>query len=167
MLLVLIWRTKVPIMVHGIKKTSKQRTITKINNKYQVSTYGLVPLYYSLPPPALSEPDLNVEGGSEQLVSAQEAGGGVQLQRGLPLRGVPPAALLASSRGTGVLFGLHLVQHRAEHLALEATHIQWRDSLAALGAQQGDLWGGTCWRGHGWLLRTTDKTLVFSLCEGK
>ena len=108
---------------------------------------------------------LNVERGPEQLVSAEEAGGGVQLQRGFLLKRVPSAAFLALFGGADLIFGLHLVQHGAEHFALEATQIQRGNGLTALDTQQRDLWGHTCWGGHAWLLGPTDKTLIIPLCR--
>lgn len=112
-----------------------------------------------------SESYLDVEGGSEELVSAEEAGGGVQRQRwGFFLPPCFPVPLLTSRCGT-VLVLLALVQHGAEHLTLETARVQGGDGRPALGAQQGNLWGlVTGWgRGHGLLLRTPHKTLLFSL----
>lgn len=66
-------------------------------------------------------PNLDIEGGPEKLVPAEEARGSVQLQRGFLLKGVPSAAFLILFGGADVLFGLHLVQHGVEHFAPEAT----------------------------------------------
>lgn len=108
--------------------------------------------------------NLDIEGGPEKLVSAEETRGSVQLQRGFLLVGVPPAALLVLFGGADVLFGLHLIQHGAEHFALEAAYIQRGDGLTALETQQRDLWRQTCWWRHGGFLGTTDKTLIISFC---
>lgn len=107
--------------------------------------------------------DLDVEGRPEKLVSAEETRRGVQLQQGLLLKSVPSAPLLVLFGGAEVLFGLHLIQHRAERFALEAAHVQRGNGLTALEAQQWDFWRDTCWWRHGGLLGATDKTLV-SFC---
>lgn len=108
--------------------------------------------------------NLDVEGGPEKLVSAEEARWGVQLQQGLLLEGVPSAPLLVLFGGGQVLFGLHLIQHRAERFALEAAHVQRGNGLTALETQQRDFWGDTRWWRHGGLLGATDETLVVSFC---
>lgn len=109
--------------------------------------------------PPLS-PNLDVKGRPEELVSAEEARRGVQLQGGLLLERLPPAALLVLFGGAEVFFGLHLVQNRVEHFALKAAQIQRGNGLPALDAQQRDLRRGAKRRRHGRLLRTTDKTLL-------
>lgn len=54
-------------------------------------------------------PNLDIEGGSEKLVSAEETRRSVQLQGEFLLKGVPSAALLVLFGGADVLFGLHLI----------------------------------------------------------
>lgn len=66
-------------------------------------------------------PNLDIERWPEKLVSAEEARGSIQLQRGLFLKGVPSAALLVLFGGADVLFRFHLIQHRVKHFAPEAT----------------------------------------------
>lgn len=65
--------------------------------------------------------DLHIKRGPEELVSAEETRGSVQLQGGLLLKKVPSATLLVLFWGADVFFGLHLVQHRVEDFALKAT----------------------------------------------
>lgn len=83
-------------------------------------------------------PDLDVEGWPEELVSAEETRGSVQLQRRLLLKLFPPGtALLIWFWGADV-FGLHLVQDGTEDFALKATQVQWSHRFATLETQQWD-----------------------------
>ncbi|TNN60540.1 hypothetical protein EYF80_029263 [Liparis tanakae] len=120
--------------------------------KYQCTTCGFKPLHPKANIVLVSldseAPDLKVERGPEELVSAEETRRRVQLQGGLALRGVLSAALRVLFGGADVLFGLHVIQHGAEHFAPEATQVQRSDDLSALETQQRDLWRQACWRRH-------------------
>ena len=117
---------------------------------------------------------LDIEGGSEELVSAEEARGRVQLEGGLLLEATPPARQRPRPRGPRLLRlllseGLHLVQHRAEHLGLEAAHVQRGDRLAALAPQQRELWGQGVQRrgGRSHVLGAAHKAVVIPLCQSE
>lgn len=79
--------------------------------------------------------NLHIEAGLEELISAEETRRSVQLERGFLLELVSLAAFLVLLGGAVVLFGLHLIQHRVKHFALEAVEIQRGDRFAALEAQ--------------------------------